>query len=888
MNKNFDKLLRKLMCCSLVLALMLSQTGIVFAADTVTDEQGSEVTVPDEAGSGESPQVEAAAAPETAVEPETAAEETTEPENEGAAVSGPAVSEGAEAETVTEENQKTPAAFASSSASAYDAAGTIHIGDTSFDPEDEESSHWQDGKGWKNISGQYVAMVDYNGSEETITADGGVVTLAVAGVNRIGSLVGDCSIRIIGTGIVLIDNLELGEGNYLSLHPNTALYEEGSAAVFVKNQEDGSYRLINGEVTALLDEEYILENTNLTIPDGCNVVLGALSEVINGEIVEYGSRVIIGNNSTLTVGEGASVSMKKQKSQIPHVGVGEVMIEAELIIQGAVSVLGMIEGGFIDIENGGSLSGTGTVKSAEVCLEPAGNLDVSLDESTLTIKGNEDGSARTVAATTINNSIVYMKGSGIDLRNMNVSGSSTLSVDANEPYDSRFNKVGNITLSQGAKLDIAVNNYDNMVNNGTGYDDLLNLRDGLKDSYLEIYGIIKGGAVSVLAGCVRYTGTQTEVYPAVPEGYISRVIINGNGITSADDPLNMTKEIAEYRATQNMIPVLGYMVYDEWDTQKGLFRVWKANTKYDLGSVSRNGVSYPDLLYSAGLLDEDGQVRSRYLVAVELIYSDFSRDLIKASEVSHTSQDGTISWEPISLQNVVLIRVLEYWATGGFGGSSNTHVSSTFTGSGVIGGPGSGNMTTGSGTVVYGTQPEDPEPVNPTPDPLPIVPATYDSGNGVVITKTNTGAIVSGANTDALAVNVTLRKPTAKTPAGAPQVWHLDVTKAGVPVTDLKETPVRVTVPFTAPKDWGTPTAEEIAEYSLYAVFADEEGKLTAYAAQYDPENGEVWFDAEQTGDFTIVRFDYEKELFTEEFYKALAELEEVKSFLEELQKEAS
>lgn len=879
MNKNSDKLLRKLLSCSLVLALMLSQTAIVFAADEVADEQGSEVIVTDEAGSGESPQAEAAAATETVPAPETAAEETPGSENEDMADSEPASTEIVEAEeTVTEEKTRALAA------SAPDAAGTIHIGDTSFDPEDEESSHWQDGKGWKNISGQYVAMVDYDGREETITADGGVVTLAVAGVNRIGSLTGDCSIQIIGTGIVLIDNLELGEGNFLSLHPNTALYEEGSAAVFVKNQEDGTYRLINGEVTALLDEEYILENTDLTIPDGCKVVLSAISEVIDGEIVEYGSRVVIGNGSTLTVGEGASVSMKKIKSQLPHIGVSEVTIEAELIIQGAVNVLGVIEGGFIDIEDGGTLSGTGSVKSSEVCLEPKGNLDVSVEKSTLTINGNSDGSIRTASAT-VNDSIIYLKGSGIDLANLNVSGSSTLSVDAREYDDDPFNKVGNITLSQGANLDIAVNTYDNGIDNGTGYDNLVNLRDGLKDSYLEIYGKIKGGTVSVLAGCVRYTGTETDVFPAVPEGYISRVIVNGNGITSTDDPLNMTQAAAASQAVQAEIPVIGYMVYDEWDTQKGMFRVWKVNTIYNVGPVARN-VTYPDLLNMTGLLDEDGQVWSDYNVAVELIYSDFSRDLIKTSEVSHTSEDGTLDWEPISLNNVVLIRVLEYWATGGFGGSSNTHVSSTFTGSGVIGGPGSGSMTTGSGTVVYGTQTEDTEPVNPEPvNPLPVVPATYDSG--AVITMASTGTRISEANAGALAVNVTLREPTAETPAGTPQIWQLNVTKAGIPVTDLKGTPVRVTVPFMAPKDWGTPSAEEIMGYDLYAVFADEEGKLTAYAAQYDPETGEVWFDAEQTGDFVIVRFTYEKELFTEEFYKALAELKEVQAFLEELQKEA-
>jgi hypothetical protein len=84
--------------------------------------------------------------------------------------------------------------------------------------------------------------------------------------------------------------------------------------------------------------------------------------------------------------------------------------------------------------------------------------------------------------------------------------------------------------------------------------------------------------------------------------------------------------------------------------------------------------------------------------------------------------------------------------------------------------------------------------------------------------------------------------------------------------------------PFTVPESWGDPA--KIANGSLYAVFTDENGKLTAYSAEYDPETGEVSFESEQTGDFVIVRFAYEDEPFTEDFYRALAELEEIQLFL--------
>lgn len=909
MNKISDKCLRRLLCYSLVLVLILSQSVIAFAADEAADEPANEVTAAAETDSCGGPQ-EAAAAPEAAAT-EAPAQAASEPAAQEPADPSPAAAEAAAEEAVTEEAAGPEAVTGQESAeeseaaeirSASSAAGTIQIGNTSFAPSDEESSQWQDGKGWKNISGQYVAMVDFDGRDQTVTADGGVVTLAVAGVNRIGTLTGDCSVQIIGTGIVLIDKLELEEGNYLSLHPNTALYEEGSAAVFVKDPQDGTYHLINGEVTALLDEEYTLENTDLTIPDGAKVVLSAISEVIDGDLIDYGARVIIGENSSLTVSDGASVSLKKVKSKIPHIGVGEVFVEGELIIQGAVNVVGIVEGGFIDIQDGGTLSGTGSVKSSEVCLEPGGNLGVTLDESTLEIKGNADGSTRTVSAT-VNNSIIYLKGIHIDLTELNVSGSSTLGVDTEDDSYGAFNKIGNITLSKGANLDIVSNTYDNGLDNGEHYDGLINERDGLKDCYLEIYGAIKGGTVSVLAGCVRYTGKQTEVVPTAPLGYASRVIVNENLINSTNIPLNMTRAAANFLAGKDAIPVVGYTIEDAWVTDKGMFRVWNASGTVELGTVSRSGnVTYPDILDMVDLLDENGYVRSSQNVAVELIRKDFSRTILKApvfypeSEITKGLESGEAFRPSVNLENVVLIRVLQYWASGGFGGSSNTHVSSSFTGSGVIGGPGSGYVTTGSGKVVYGTEPDHESDDQTSSNPLHIVPATYNSGTADTNTKTNKtnfNVAASAAGATGLVATVSLREPSAETASGkaadadqnVPQIWQLAVTNAGVPVTDLKGTPVRVAVQFAVPKDWGTPTPEEIAGYSLYAVFADEEGRLTAYAAQYDPATGEVVFDAEQTGDFVIVRFEYEKELFTEEFYKALAEVEEVKAFLAELQK---
>ena len=116
-----------------------------------------------------------------------------------------------------------------------------------------------------------------------------------------------------------------------------------------------------------------------------------------------------------------------------------------------------------------------------------------------------------------------------------------------------------------------------------------------------------------------------------------------------------------------------------------------------------------------------------------------------------------------------------------------------------------------------------------------------------------------------------------------PKIWQLNITDDGAPVTELSGAPLKVTIPFTIPESWGDPA--EVDSDSLYAVFADED-ELTAYKAEYDPETGEVSFETEQSGYFVIVQFKYPDKPFTEDFYKSLAELKEIKDFLAVMKEE--
>ena len=1006
-----NKTLRKLLCSGLIIAMVLFNSIAVFAIEDAPEDQNNDGSTLLEMNNQEEPQEQPASSSETAG-PELselssesvnndAVPDQDGPADAASANTDAAMDQGGSEDAASTDSEEVPADIeeqpagesgiaaeevaapsepAGSEAKAADlsvakrsavkAAGTtsakkIHIGDTTFDSGDDESSDWSDGKGWRNVAGQYVAMVDFDGSGAEISADEGVVTLAVAGVNRIGTLKGNCSYNIVSSGIVLIDSIEIEDGNDISLMPNTAVYDEGSAAVFLL-QDDGTYLLINGSITGILDETYALDGVDLVVPDGSSLKLSAMcirtetwvpegseepvtdvtyymTDMPDGSanpvhtngvvrITDCGSRLVIGENSTLTIDDGASVLFNKLKSQNKDLDVANIILTGELIVQGAMNVIGTVSGGYIDVQDGGSLSGTGTVKSAEVDLQSAGSLDIPLEESTLTVYANADGSKRAVDLT-VKDSTIYLRGTGIDISNLNVSGSSTLSIDTRNNDLDPFNKVGNIEFAQGGNLDVTINKYDPSLGiNYNHVEHLNNERDGLTDSYLEIYGGINGGTVSVLAGFVKYTGAQSDTIPEVPDGYASRVLVKGTGPKATLYPLNMNEFDAGLRASLDEIPVIGCIVSDAWETEKGMFRVWTIDgmlTPLKLYRSNAESVTYPSLLGMCGLLDDNGQIHSNRNVAVELIYSDFSRSFLKADDRYPASLiDENTEWPPIPLDDVIMVRVMQYMATGsGFGGSSATHTVASVTGTGAIGSPGAGSMKAGNGAVIYRVSSAEPEPVSPAQEPSDLVDPTQEQSDssdpspakpdsvdpapkktaqvnpnskkpdndssaannltGSRSSAVDSGKTVSTVNDAGWVVSVTPQELTSEYAAkhpDVPQIWQLSIRNGRTPVTDLSGTPIKVTFPFTIPESWGDPAA---TVGDLYAVFADDD-ELTAYKAEYDPVTKEISFETDKTGNFVIVQLKYEGKPFTEEFYKALAELKEVKDFLAVMKEEQS
>ena len=607
------------------------------------------------------------------------------------------------------------------------AEGTIRVGDVTFSSEENVSSGWSDDSGWKNLAGQYVALIDYDGTGKEISMDSGTLTLAVAGVNRIGTLRGDCSVQIVGTGIVLIDNIDLTEGNVLSLHPNTALYEEGSAAVFLKQEETRSYRLINGGIPAILDEDYTLDDVDLVVPKDSSLVLSALgireetwtpdgadapvTEVSlykdtipwedfhashdNGtvEIQGYASRLVLGENSSLTIEDEASLRLEKITSTMTTSD--SIPTASGIIIKGNLNIDGVAEGGVADLENGGALTGSGSLRSAEVNLYAGGNLSesLSLDDCSITINDGMRISPK------ISGSVIYPLAQGIYLENLNVSGTSWIGIDT-AAADGRYASVcdlGNVTFAEGGSLEIVCTDHAYIPdhNDPARY---------VEDGYLRINGEITGGTVYVLAGCTEYTGPRTENLPVVPQGYISRVFFPDFDIDSTDLPMNMSKADADERAQNSSIPVSRITVKDTLVSERVMARKWVAEWEQELDPLEREDSQYFNcrtFLDAYGLQGTMGT--HSYCTAVEVIYKDLLRERYFLDDTTE-----------FSTENAIAIRILDCIAEGGQGGTGISHTNVIFTGSGVLGGPGTGSASAGTGTAVY---PEYNAPLPPEPGP---------------------------------------------------------------------------------------------------------------------------------------------------------------------------
>ena len=121
----------------------------------------------------------------------------------------------------------------------------------------DNASEWNGSSGWRNDPDNgYIVFVNYDGSGTSLTTGDVEVTLAMSGLNRLKKISAGQTVNIIGTGILLLDGIEMAAGAELNVQPDTNIHTTGSVAVFLK-QTDNTYLMINGpDVPGILDESY--------------------------------------------------------------------------------------------------------------------------------------------------------------------------------------------------------------------------------------------------------------------------------------------------------------------------------------------------------------------------------------------------------------------------------------------------------------------------------------------------------------------------------------------------------------------------------------------------------------------------------------------------------
>ena len=193
------------------------------------------------------------------------------------------------------------AVLTSAPASGGESAGTTQtdpllvIGGTELDFTQAAS-----GDGWSYVcdeNGGYVALEGYSGADQIVGTAGSDLTIKNSGLNHVGTLIVDGNLNLIGSGILLVDNMELASGADFNLLTNTSIYRDGtgSVAVFVRredttNDEEGKpisnvyYELLNRTVSGILDEDCVIPaGVTLKIPAQGSLVMQSVTVYETGE-----------------------------------------------------------------------------------------------------------------------------------------------------------------------------------------------------------------------------------------------------------------------------------------------------------------------------------------------------------------------------------------------------------------------------------------------------------------------------------------------------------------------------------------------------------------------------------------------------------------------------
>jgi hypothetical protein len=699
-------------------------------------------------------------------------------------------------------------------------------------------------------SGIYV-MVNHSGQEK-LEAQGDITILA-AGVNRVSSISGTGKVRIAGTGILLVDDLQ-GSLELLTL---TDIYKEGSTAVFVQ-LEGNRYQLVNGAVPGILDEEYRIDNCTLIIPDGGNLLLcGTGAEKLSdGRVVYYHGtdhsyeavdfqnvmemtgKLTIAEKAELIIQQGGSVTLENLKT----LGHGDIADDGRrhptLSIEdgGSLTVNGTVgNDGIVWVSGNSALSGSGSIKTNRLSIgDPSAiqNSQVSLSAGRLYLYGSG-----TISGLTIQNTRVDVGGGILSVTGLVSSGNSMMVLPSSSELDI-------------AKVDGTLALYVNYINTGDADSD-----PDQHDSEKVIISVsgtdIQGtGSISFESGLYALQA-GTELNKVTVSNAVGGTVFDYAGtLPSSLFPLHMQPENLPYPTAQGgqmIIPVAAASVnnYGDYSTLRKTFSDFLQVTATVSETEGEKTV----------LLDLDKLKQDLIEKADELngtIIVEFLRKGADGTLYSDSCPMNSLSGS-VNADDLCLIRIIaETLWIHTEPDSESTMTGMIYTGSGILGG--------GAGNVNFGTPGSDPENSGDPED---------DNGNG------NGGEKQPEKEKEKEKKKPQENKEKTETAVTGLQVWATQEASAYALHAKTGDREIsRLDGDVDVFLDY-TPVAQSAGK-TIYVIFRDADGRFIAFRASYGQLTGKLHFRTNQLGRFVIVSFDFDGEEFSDAFYEALAALPEI------------
>ena len=696
------------------------------------------------------------------------------------------------------------------------------------------------GDGWSYDSSNNTIVLDGLKDKTDITANGTGVTIVTTGISRIGTLSFNGQIDIIGTGIVLIDKIEISEYSTLNLHSISEFYGEdgGSAALFLR-QDDGSYKFINGDVTGVIDDKIVLpEGTTLVMPEDSSLRITSLFVKINYD--EDG-------NSVYKFMEVGSDEWKKGEEYTDNaVFNGSITVDSLILERGAVITQivnglevvkslvndGMITSGshtsyrcIVDID--GDYSGSGILENSLVRLNKGQELSINIKDSSLSLKES------------------------CRIEKLTNTGSSEL-------YYDQDSAIKNIIMQDGDRLDI----YG---------------RWGLRSNELKLTESVNRGELYLGSGVIDLeeefkllNGAKFSSYDSDGSKGASVVFdYSGSGTVSlgTSGPVIMGPKDLVTVPDQREIPVVSLNFYEHTYFDGNDF--YGHTASYESGEYI---MLEPFNAYDA----EDNRV-----ISYDTLHEKYGSEGVVDVYQVFSYKDGRFSAtilrapdEQIPADNIYLIRMADYLGLHEPApGAVITTTISSRTGSGTIGGNAK-RIITGTGQISKPDESDKSDTVK-SDNTKKTDSKTVKSNKSV---KTGNSGPVYVSNVSGTAIRLVVDMydlNDGKENAEVLPYYVLSAYKDGTALTKL-EKPAEVAMDYEIP--------QEFRNKVLYAVFAGEdkmsEETLKAYKAEYDEKTGQLSFETAQLGEFVITAYNFDGEEFSPGFYDKLEKTKEVQTLM--------